>query len=805
MPITLRHLLRLFSIRRHRLSALGVFAVFCLFSTLPLVGQISGTLAGTVVDATGAAVVGAKVTATRTDSGRQTVVMTNGSGSYVFTSLSPAIYNVTVTAPGFQTFLETNVILAANQSLTIDAKLRIGATTETVQVQANADGSYAALDSSSATRTNTPLIDVPQSVETLTHNLLVEQDARTLADALVNVSGVTPTKPEEVLFTPIIIRGFPAEIYVDGLPTYGGTGAPADPTSLVGIERIDVLKGPTATLYGGGIGTPLGGLINIVSERPESKAAGVFAFRGGSFGTYGPYADFTMPLGSKAAFRIAGEDQRNQSWIDLVHGDRWSAQPSFLFKLTPDDQLLVQGQYEHRSQLEYSGIPAVQAMAGQIDRNAFPGAPIGQPPTTINNRLGTIELRHRFSDDLHLVVSGRYYVDSTTEYGSFVDPQYDTNTYSSPTMYGVFPIYLPGSIKEATLDANLSANVHALGGRHELLGGIDYDHINFQGDLGFVNFFDPIGTIDLAHPVYNIPFGPIPPINDTQTDRYETVAGYVQDQATYGRLHLTGSLRYTQLEFREREESIDQTYKHVSPRIGANVDVAHGVVLYAGYSTAFRASFAYFGLTPPKPESSRNAEGGVKLALLKAHLSGTVAVFYQTHDNVPTADPDPTLAAEGYSVQVGQQRAEGAEADLLWEPVHALSVLANYAYTEAAVTQSDVNGIPVGNILTRIPRDSARLAAHYRVPNGAAKGLSFGAGITGFSSRQDTLPNTVSTPGYAMLDAQASYDFGRHYTIEGSAINLANRKIFDPYEYLGIPLVIPNQPLSAYGTLKVHF
>ncbi len=165
MPITLRHILRPFFIRRHRLSALAVFAVFCFISTLPLVGQIIEMLTGTVVDATGAAVVGAKVTATRTDSGRQTVVITNGSGSYVFTSLSPAIYNVTVTAPGFQTFLETNVILTANQSLTIDAKLRIGATTETVQVQANAGDNYAALDSSSATRTNTPLIDVPQSVE----------------------------------------------------------------------------------------------------------------------------------------------------------------------------------------------------------------------------------------------------------------------------------------------------------------------------------------------------------------------------------------------------------------------------------------------------------------------------------------------------------------------------------------------------------------------------------------------------------------------------------------------------------------
>jgi iron complex outermembrane receptor protein len=191
-------------------------------------------------------------------------------------------------------------------------------------------------------------------------------------------------------------------------------------------------------------------------------------------------------------------------------------------------------------------------------------------------------------------------------------------------------------------------------------------------------------------------------------------------------------------------------------------------------------------------------EGGLKLALPKAHLAGTIAIFNQTRDNVATPDPTNFL----YSVQTGQQRARGAEADLTWEPIRALSFLANYAYTEATVTKD--NAIPIGNLLARVPRNSGRVAARYRLPNGAAKGLSFGAGVTGFSSRQDTLPNTVSTPGYAALDVQATYDFGRRYTFEGSAVNLAGRRTYDPYEYFGFAVVMPNQPLSAYVTLKIH-
>jgi len=110
----------------------------------------------------------------------------------------------------------------------------------------------------------------------------------------------------------------------------------------------------------------------------------------------------------------------------------------------------------------------------------------------------------------------------------------------------------------------------------------------------------------------------------------------------------------------------------------------------------------------------------------------------------------------------------------------------------------------VGSELTRVPRNSGRVAAHYRILNGAAKGLSFGAGVTALSARQLTLPNTVSVPGYAMIDAQAAYDLGR-FTIQASVVNLAGRRSFDTYQYFGNPLVMPVQPRSAFVSLKTKF
>jgi iron complex outermembrane receptor protein len=769
--------------------------LFWLLSTFLLFAQGNGTIAGTVLDTTGAAVSGAAVTATRVDTGRKISVVTDGSGNYAFSSLPPAHYSVKVAASGFQSFEEINLVLESGQTLHVDAKLKVGSRDETIQVEASTSGNFTTLDSTSSTRTNTPLIEVPQSVEVVNYTLIQDQDRRTLADALVNVSGVTPTKPEEILFTQPLVRGFPAEIYTDGLSMFGNTTTANDPTGLVGVERVDVIKGPNSTMYGGGLGSPLGGLINVVSVRPESISGGYVGFRGGDFGTVNLYGYLNLSINERIAARLSGEYQRNDSWVDVISGDRWSVQPAMSFQLGRRTDLFVQGRFNHRDQLEYSGIPADEAFAGRIDRDAFAGAPVGQPHTKLDNVMATTELNHAFSDAVRWTTSARYYFSQANEHGSFVLPGLSPPD-PDPPVYQIFTLDMPSNpVREGTFDTNLTANLRGLGGRHLLLAGVSYDHTNFFSEMGFSGV--PVGEENLAHPTYDLQFGPGTPATLFQTDRYQTTAVYGQDQTTYGRLGLTGSVRYTRLNFREREQGTNSTYNHASGRIGGDFKVANGVALYAAYATAFRGAFGLVVQEAPKPETSQNVEGGLKLALSKAHLAGTFAIFNQIRDNVATSDPTNFL----YSIQTGQQRARGAEADLTWEPIPAISLLANYAYTQATVTKD--NTLPVGDFLARVPRNSGRVAGRYRLQNGLAKGLAFGAGVTAFSQREITLPNTLTAPGYAAVDAQASYDFGR-YTLQGSATNLTARKTFDSYEYFGFPVVMPNQPISGYITLRIQ-
>jgi iron complex outermembrane receptor protein len=150
------------------------------------------------------------------------------------------------------------------------------------------------------------------------------------------------------------------------------------------------------------------------------------------------------------------------------------------------------------------------------------------------------------------------------------------------------------------------------------------------------------------------------------------------------------------------------TYNKATPRVGATFDLVPGVALFAGYATGFRGATDFVPIPGQAvlPETSSNVEAGLKVAQADVHVWGTIAAFEQKRRNVPTQDPNNPF----FSFQAGEQRARGVEADLTWEPVPAVSILANYAYTEAEVTQ-DANPQLVGQGLARVPKNSGRIAS----------------------------------------------------------------------------------------------
>jgi len=654
--------------------------------------------------------------------------------------------------------------------------------------------SYDAPAAVSATRAATPVEKIPQSIQSLTRQLIEDQDIQNLTDALVNVSGIAPTSQAQAVLQPTLVRGFKVNYFVDGIPTYQLPEGAADPATLVFVDRIEVAKGPTSTLFGGGAGAPLSGLVNLITRDPSTtKISGNVGLRAGSFNTWGGDADLNLPLGDNAAFRVSGMTESADSFIDFVTMDRFGIFPSLLVNLGSDTKLIVRGRYNKMEQTEYAGVPVELVSPNLvIDRNVFAGAR-NAPRTFVENKAITGTLTHNFSDKVQTELSVNRTLNKFDEWATF---PYGRIT---GTVYNFGSARLPSNTEKTFVTGTVTAKVGEGTFRQTLLAGVDYDETDYYARLDFNTAW---GTVDFASPLAAPSFGAPPAIFYDQTDRLKSIAVFAQDQISIGdRLDLTFGLRWTRLQIGSDLGlfgATEETSSKITPRAGLTYSVSKGVSLFAGYSEGFQGVVggAFYGLTP-KPETSQAWEGGVKLNAPIKGLTGTAALYQVTRQNVLTAIPNTFF----YS-QDGEQRARGAELDLIYEPASAVSFLFNYAYTDAEVTNATT--IPVGDRLRAVPEHSARLAGRYRFQNGNLKGLEAGAGITMVSKRELTLPNTATIDGSTLIDAQASYDFGP-VRFGLSVVNLLGSKAFAPYQYLGGAFVTPVQPRSAFVTLRAGF
>lgn len=659
-------------------------------------------------------------------------------------------------------------------------------------------GSFTAPTVGTATKTPTPIEEVPQSIQALTRTFIEEQDLQSVSEALVNVSGMAPSKTREIVLQSPKIRGFDASYYIDGLAAYGLPSGVADPGTLINVERVEVAKGPTSTLYGGGTGAPLSGLINLVSRDPGQQPGLEVGVRFGSDATYGADINASLPVQDGAVrLGLAGSYETADSFLHSIDSKRYAVYPTLIAQLGPDTGLTLRGQLTRIEQQEYAGLPYALINSATVDRFAFAGSE-DAPPTVINNRLFTASLNHSFGTQWEGTLTARRYDSDFSELSTFPF----TGLPVAGTTYAFATAALPTEVEQTLLSASLLKRAGSGPITHQILMGVDYDEADYTAGLGF-GF---LGFIDYALPASNLAWPGPPALSDRQTDSMKTVAAYVQDQIGLGdRLDVTLGLRWSKVAITSHYESggfafvdTDKTYNRLTPRIGATYRLTDGVSAFAGYSEGFKGLVAAFGLTDPKPETSQSYEAGLKLVSPIKGLTGTVAAYQVTRQNVSTASPTNPFA----SIQAGEQRAKGVEADLVFEPGPAVSVLGSYAYTQAEVTKD--NTLPIGDRLTRVPEHSGRVAVRYRFQSEALKGLEIGGGATAVSSRELTLPNSQSVGGSVLFDAQASYDLGRA-TIAVSIVNLTDEDSFEPYQYLARAVVTPAQPRSGFVTLRAKF
>lgn len=667
----------------------------------------------------------------------------------------------------------------------------------TVTADADKPDSYQAPQTTTgALKADIPLLETPQAVSVVTGSLIKDQHATKLDEALRNVAGVS-TGGYYSDWDYYRIRGFDASFntFWDGLRGDYGMGA-----ETFGLERVEVIKGPASSLYGQ---APLGGIVNLVSKRPQADRWSEFGFTAGSFNSLQGTVDLNAPLytapgGVGIDGRFTGLYRDEDSFIDHVDRQRLFLAPSMTFHLGEDTTLTLLSQYTRDTGVFAMPLPAKGTVLsnpnGDIDISRFLGLPGGSNEIDQSRlRLG-YELTHRFNDHVSL----RQNLSYSQMNQEWDDVLYNSSLSADGKSMSLYPYSYDETLNRVGVDTALDLTFDTGNIHHLLTFGTDYYFDHSSGNNQQIDYSDPNSyvSIDLFHPDYHFTLPGYATFSHSVSGS-ESLGVYLQDHAKLtDQVTLTLGGRYDQSEDRTtgaNEESFN-------PKVGVTYEFIPGVAAYANYSTSFEPQWYSTDAngTPVSPEEGENIEGGVKYRLLNDKLTGMASIFLLTRSHIATADlatPNPFD-----STVSGEQRSRGFEFENAYEPVAGLQISAAYTYIDAEVTED--NSIPEGTRLPGVPENAFNAWVKYTIQDGPLEGLGFGLGGRYYSSQGGDQMDSFELPSYGLLDAALYYQKD-NFSAQLNFNNLTDKRHFvGSYNDL---YVLPGEPFNVAASVGWKF
>ena len=615
-------------------------------------------------------------------------------------------------------------------------------------------------DATSALKTDAPLIEVPQSVSVITRDQIDLLNFIDVQQAVRYTAGVVGENyGPDLRFDFLTVRGFTPVQYIDGLQAPVSATIANVGIDLYGFDRLAVLKGPSAVLYGT---SPPGGLYDLTSRRPEAEFGGEAQVKVGTQDFRQVAGTVTGALTDGVAVRLTGLYRDRDSQTDFVGADRVYVAPAVSLRIGPDTVLTGLGHYQDdRVDGDTNGfLPA----RGTLTRNRLGEVPrsinLGEPDLNFYKRdqfgvgyelthdLGTVQLRQnaRWSE---------YHEDMRTVYaGGLADDDRTVSRFDFP---------FRDDVQQFALDSRATAKLATGSVTHQLLGGLDYRNYREASAFGFA-FATPI---DLFQPVYGGYTAPAPAFIPSTDQRLRQLGVYLQDQARFGAVILTASGRQDWIGLDNRATAARTEQDRFTYRLGASYQSAIGLAPYISYATSFQPVVGQDAAGRAfSPSSGRQVEAGVKFDGRSlpgdVDIFATAAAYHLRQTNVLTPDPDPVNAA--FQVQTGEVTADGVELELVTRIRDALSVNAAYTYADARVTRSNVAG-QLGADQPFQPRHKASVFADYTLTAGPARGVGFGGGVRYLSDSPGGLPDAfnptaIRTGRSTLFDAVVRYDTG---------------------------------------------
>ena len=661
---------------------------------------------------------------------------------------------------------------------------------------------YVATRSLSGTKTDTAVIETPQSISIVTKDQMRAQNAESLNQILRYSAAVVPETRGATAsrLDQLTIRGFAPSTYLDGLRVPSSRDALPQKDAF-DLERVEVLRGPASVLYGQG--TP-SGVINMVTKRPLDTPFHEVGVEYGTFNKKRTTFDLSGPIDDQGvyAYRVAGLFDEADGQVERTETRRQSLSSAFTWRPDEATSLTLLGHFQKDPKgASYGSVPAWGSVlhspiGRKIDVDFYDGEKNFEKSDREYYSLG-YAFEHHF-DDVWTVRQNARYLRAEgvyrSLYNSYLRADYRTSKRST--------IATDVDMDAYNLDNQLQAKFDTGPLRHTLLMGLDYQNTSTDTKAGYGSGPD----LDIFDPVYGAPVA-TPAFTTDATSRSEQTGVYLQEQMKWdpwvlllgGRYDWasTDSTTKTLSSGAKGQSSLDS--KAFTGRVGLVYLFENGLAPYASYAESFNPqSGTGYGGSVFKPTEGKQYEIGIKYQPPGSNSFITAALFDLRQSNVPTVDPDPThLCGNGRcNIQDGEQQSRGFELEGKASLNDNLDITAAYAYLDNRASQSNSTAqyapvsdvgvgpaIPIkGTTTYGLPRHTASAWADYTFHDGQLKGFGAGAGARYVGSSWGDTANTLKVPGYTLFDAAVHYDIANianpkdNLRLALNATNLANKE-----------------------------
>lgn len=789
-------------IHTYKLKNNGIWFTFLLifFISIGYSQNKNGSVSGVVRDVTGKPIETAIVVVKKINKRTRT----DENGNFILNNMPIGQNVVIIRGLGYLT-VERNVEVKMEAATVIDTIILTEDLTQLDEVNIFSNkNKFAKKETESVARLPLRNLENPQVYNVVGKDLMKEQIILERTDIYRNVPGGVPNYSAGGS-QGLMMRGFSnTSGMLNGMNT-----SPVFPLNPAILERIEFIKGPSGTLFGGNRNTSFGGLYNYVTKKPYENFGGEVGFVGGSFNFSRVTADVNTPLNKEKTvlFRLNAAGQTEGSFQDQGYAKNYVFAPSFSYQLTDRLKLSVDVDITRSAYtmttISIGSLTNVSAKSFKdlkLNYNRSYGNNDVDAEIGVNN-LGA-QIDYKISDQWK---SETKYLNSVGYYKHLLWTNLNVLTDSTATR--VVRNQTPETFGNIQIQQNFTGDFKIGSLRNRMLIGLDYnktynelnravginyDVININqpvndfnsekiNDLSYVKGFAASTSASQNYGLYVSDVINLTPslmaMLSLRVDRFSTKGSYDLKTGTY-----------------DKEGKYDQT--SVSPKLGLVYQpIKDKVSVFANYMSGFvnlspQTTFPSGEVSNLKPQYGTQWETGIKFDVISNKLNATVSYYNISVTNSTYIDPATT-----YTIQDGTQSSKGVDVELIANLIPGLNIVAGYAYNENKYTKA--SAILLGKSLAASPKNVANIWASYAIPEGEIKGLGIGVGGNYISDSWFNTANTFTLPSYTLLNGALFYDQPK-YRVSLKANNLLNEKYWNPTG-------MPQKPINFLVSVAIKF